>query len=249
MTLRARTVRLETRVGESIPNRNMKPTDENHGLAWQIGVWDRMAQPYASEVDQRFSSVVEGVVARARLRAGERVLDVGAGTGAVASQAASLVGSAGHVTAMDISSQMLNLARRRAIALQLRNMTCCEGRAEQIPAASSSFDVVLASLSLMYVIDRAAAVREIARVLRPRGRFVAAVWAGAPDCDIVRFQEIAGGFAPVPPASGLVPEPWHELRHDSSLSLAKPGSRPTSRARYWDLISAILNRRGTCWLA
>jgi SAM-dependent methyltransferase len=183
----------------------MKPSGENHGLAWQVGVWDRMAQPYSSEVDQRFASVVDGVVARARLRAGEQVLDVGTGTGAVASRAASLVGSTGHVTAVDISPQMLNLARDRAIALQLRNMTCCEGSAEAIPADSSSFDVVCASLSLMYVIDRPSAAREIARVLRPGGRFVAAVWAGPADCDIVRFQEIAGSFAPVPPVSGVGP--------------------------------------------
>ena len=53
-------------------------------------------------------------------------------------------------------------------------------------------DVLLASLSLMYAIDRAATARECARVLRPGGRFVAAVWAGPEQCDIVRFQALAG---------------------------------------------------------
>jgi SAM-dependent methyltransferase len=66
-------------------------------------------------------------------------------------------------------------------------------------------DVVLASLSLMYVIDRAAAAREIARVLRPGGRFVAAVWAGPAECDIVWFQQTAGSFAPAPPVPGVGP--------------------------------------------
>jgi SAM-dependent methyltransferase len=47
-----------------------------------------------------------------------------------------------------------------------------------IPTADDAFDVVLACLSVMFVVDRAAAVREIARVLRPGGRIVAAVWAG-----------------------------------------------------------------------
>jgi SAM-dependent methyltransferase len=64
---------------------------------------------------------------------------------------------------------------------------------------------VLASLSLMYVIDRVAAAREIARVLRPGGRFVAAVWAGPEQCDIVAFQQTAGSFAPPPPVSGVGP--------------------------------------------
>ncbi|MCH8009128.1 MAG: hypothetical protein IIC91_09705, partial [Chloroflexi bacterium] len=53
--------------------------------------------------------------------------------------------------------------------------------------------------------DRAAAAREIARVLRPGGRFVAAVWAGPDDCDIVKFQTAAGAFAPKPPVVGVGP--------------------------------------------
>jgi SAM-dependent methyltransferase len=183
----------------------MQSGSEDKGLAWQIGVWDGMAQPYEREVEQRFASVVEGVVQRARLQAGEQVLDLGTGTGAVAVRAASLVGAAGHVTGVDISGEMLGLARERAAALGLRNVTFREGRAEAIPADSSCCDVVLASLSLMYVIDRAAAARETARVLRPGGRFVAAVWAGPADCDIVRFQEAAGSYAPPAPVPGVGP--------------------------------------------
>jgi SAM-dependent methyltransferase len=57
----------------------------------------------------------------------------------------------------------------------------------------------------MFVIDRAAAAREIARMLRPGGRFVAAVWAGPADCDIVRFQQTAGSFAPPLPVLGVGP--------------------------------------------
>ena len=183
----------------------MQPDSEDKGFAWQVGVWDRMAQPYEGEIERRFTSVVEGVVQRARLQAGEQVLDLGTGTGAVAIRAASRVGAAGHVTGVDISGEMLALARARAVALSLRNLTFREGRAEAIPGDSSSCDVLLASLSLMYVIDRAAAAREIARVLRPGGRFIAAVWAGPADCDIVSFQQTAGSFAPSPPVTGVGP--------------------------------------------
>ena len=164
-----------------------------------------MAQPYEREVDRRFTSVVEVVFQRASLRSCEQVLDLGTGTGAVAIRAASLVGAAGHVTGVDISGEMLALARERAVALGPGNVTFREGRAEAIPCDSSFCDVLLASLSLMYVIDRAAAAREISRVLRPGGRFVASAWAGPADCDIVWFQQIAGGFAPPPPAPGVGP--------------------------------------------
>src|SRR5262245_51296476 len=57
----------------------------------------------------------------------------------------------------------------------------------------------------MYVIDRGAAAREIARVLRPSGRFVAAVWAGPEQCDLVLFQQTVGRFAPTPPVPGVGP--------------------------------------------
>jgi len=76
---------------------DMQPGSEDEGVAWQIGVWDRMAQSYEQEVDRRFTSVVDGVVRRAALHAGEQVLDLGTGTGAVAVRAASLVGAAPEV--------------------------------------------------------------------------------------------------------------------------------------------------------
>jgi SAM-dependent methyltransferase len=109
------------------------------------------------------------------------------------------------VVGVDVSAEMLALAQQRIAARGLTNVAFREGRAEELPADDGSFDAVLASLSLMYVIDRVAAAREIARVLRPGGRLVGAVWAGPDRCDIVRFQQIAGSFAPPPPVPGVGP--------------------------------------------
>lgn len=181
------------------------PEREREGLAWQTGVWDRMSDVYVREVDRRFAPVVAGVIGRAGPAPGERVLDLGTGTGAVAAAAAPLVAPGGTVLAVDISREMLSQAKGRMAALGLENVELREGRAEAVPAADGTFDVVLASLSLMYVIDRAAAAREIARVLRPGGRLVAAAWAGPERCDIVRFQGTAGRFAPAPPVPGVGP--------------------------------------------
>jgi ubiquinone/menaquinone biosynthesis C-methylase UbiE len=183
----------------------MSSSAAEKGLAWQIGVWDRMAEPYQHDVDVRFAPVVEAAVRRVVPQPGEQVLDLGTGTGAVAVRAAALVGVDGHVTGVDISREMLAVAAARARSLALRNVSFLEGRAEAIPVDPGSCDVLIASLSLMYVIDRAAAAREIARVLRPGGRFVAAVWAGPEHCDIVRFQQTAGRFAPEPPVADVGP--------------------------------------------
>jgi SAM-dependent methyltransferase len=173
-------------------------------LAWQISVWDRMVPVYIREIDKRFVPIVERVVERADLKPGQHALDLGTGTGSVALRAAQAVAPNGRITALDISPDMLALARRRAASAQA-NITFVEGRAEAIPAESESIDAVLASLSLMYVIDREAAAREIARVLRPGGRLVGAVWAGPEQADIVLLQQTAGSFAPEPPVPAVGP--------------------------------------------
>jgi SAM-dependent methyltransferase len=164
-----------------------------------------MAEISQREIDARCAPVVAHVIARGAWQAGQRVRDVGTGTGVVAAQAASRVGVQGHVVAVDLSPEMLAAAQQRFMAHNLRQIIVREGRAEDIPGDDQAFDVVLASLSLMYLLDRAAAARELARVLRPGGRVVAAVWAGADECDIVLFQQTAGQCAGPPPVPGVGP--------------------------------------------
>ena len=196
---------------------------------WQSGLWDRMSDVYQREIDRRFAPVIEHVVARAGLRPGERALDLGTGTGAAAMRAAALVGPAGRVVGVDISPEMLALARRRVEDAGLDIVVFREGGAEAIPAENDVFDVVIASLSLMFVIDRAAAAREIARVLRPGGRLAVSAWAGPDRCDLIRFQQMAGSFAPPRRWPASVPA----LADAASFlaQLADAGSGPGSRPR------------------
>jgi len=187
------------------PNTARSPEADRAGLAWQLGIWDQIPRLYAREVDKRFAPVVEQVITRAALQPGQRVLDLGTGTGSVAIRAAALVTPGGQILGVDLSAEMLAVTQQRVAALGLDQCRFRVGRGEAIPADTGAFDVLLASLSLMYVIDRAAAAREIARVLRPGGRFVAAVWAGPEQCDLVLFQQAAGRFAPPPPVPGVGP--------------------------------------------
>lgn len=223
--------------------------EQDEGFAWQVGIWDRMADTYQQEIDRRFAPVINAVLDRAGLGPGECVLDLGTGTGSLALGAAALVGGQGRVIATDISPEMLDIAARRLKALDITNVECCEGRAEALPAADESLDAVLASLSLMYVIDRARAAHEIARVLRPGGRLVAAVWAGPEDADIVLFQHTAGQFAPPPPVPGIGPGALADVE-PFVAQLAAAGLKAESRlvtthfrfddfASAWDALAGV----------
>jgi demethylmenaquinone methyltransferase/2-methoxy-6-polyprenyl-1,4-benzoquinol methylase len=103
-------------------------------------------------------------LARAGLAPGMRVVDVGAGTGLVAREAARLVGDAALVTGVDPSIGMLASARLPPGARRLG------GRAEAIPLADGSCDFLSMGYALRHVGDLAVAFREFRRVLRPGGR-------------------------------------------------------------------------------
>ncbi len=232
---------------------NARESREAEGLAWQIDVWDRMMPIYAQEVDVRFIPVVDHVLLRSALSPKMRVLDVGTGTGAAALRAAALVHTGGDVVGVDVSPLMLGIARQRSLAARVTNVTFIEGRAEALPVEDSSMDRVLASLSLMYSLDRDAAAREFARVLRSRGKLVAAFWAGPDRSDIVKFQAMAGSFAPKPPVDGVGPgamadatpflRALNEAGIEAKLETETLGFTFDSFEAAWDVLAGVTTAR------
>ncbi len=112
------------------------------------------------------------LVERVGVEAGERVLDVACGTGAVARVAAERVGDGRRVVGVDVNRAMLRVARTRLPELEWR-----EGSVVALPFADGEFDVVLCQLGLQFFPDRPAALREMRRVLAPGGRFGASVYS------------------------------------------------------------------------
>lgn len=116
-----------------------------------------------AELGRKRDHVLDG----ARIVPGDKVADIGAGTGLLTLGAVERVGPDGDVLAIDISVDALEELRRHALAA---NISYFVGGVEILPLPDGSVDAVLTRSVLIYVVDKAEAARELCRVLRPGGR-------------------------------------------------------------------------------
>ena len=108
-------------------------------------------------------------LALASIRPGMTVLDLGSGAGFDAFLAAERVGPGGRVIGVDMTDEMLALARKNAVARGATNVEFRRGRLEALPVDDGSVDLVISNCVINLVPDKAAAFAEIARVLAPGG--------------------------------------------------------------------------------
>jgi SAM-dependent methyltransferase len=158
------------------------------------------AQIYESNVvPYMFRPFARELVARAAPQPGERVLDVACGTGVVARLVALLVGPTGSVTGLDLSPDMLAVARERAEAEGLA-ITWREGNAATPPFEDGAFDLVLCHQGLQFFPDKPAALRELRRVLAPGGRALVSSWSPVATSPVNQILDDAAikhlGFSP-----------------------------------------------------
>ena len=131
------------------------------------------SSPYA----EALAPVAECMLEEARIEPGQRVLDVGSGSGDMALLAAQAVGASGFVLAMDVSrDRMAGLAARIAALAPPPALAILESPAEELALEPGSFDVALARNCVMYFRDLGRALLNVRRSLRPGGRFVASVY-------------------------------------------------------------------------
>ena len=109
-------------------------------------------------------------IAVADLAVGETVLDLGSGGGIDVLLSAKRVGPTGHVYGLDMTDEMLDLARRNATEAGAANVTFLKGQIESVPLPDASIDVIISNCVINLSTDKPAVFAEMHRVLRTGGR-------------------------------------------------------------------------------
>jgi len=143
--------------------------------------WNSFARTNASERWRKQSAAMgtpltQLIVDEAYVEPGMRVLDVACGTGEPAISIATELNGTGEVIATDISPEPLKVGEGRAQQRGLTNVRFQLADAHQLPFPDQQFDRVTSRLGLMFFSDLPRALREIHRVLKPKGRFTAVAW-------------------------------------------------------------------------
>jgi SAM-dependent methyltransferase len=156
------------------------------GAVLAAALWWRK-HPSACPYGQRFwVEPPHPLVTRARLRdvlaprAGERVLEVGPGTGYYSLPVAEWLSPGGRLDIFDLQQQMLDHTMRRAAERGLENITATQGDARRLPYPDATFDAAYLTLVLGEIPDQDQALRELARVVKPGGRLVVGELFGDP---------------------------------------------------------------------
>ncbi len=127
----------------------------------------------------------------ADLDEGETVLDLGSGGGIDVLLSARRVGPAGKAYGLDMTDEMLELARANQREAGVENVEFLKGTIEEIPLADDSVDVIISNCVINLSGDKPAVFREAARVLRPGGRFAVTDVIADPDMDEATKADMA----------------------------------------------------------
>lgn len=168
-------------------------------------LFDELSATYDAAGVDFFGQIARELVARARLRKGSTVLDVGCGTGAVLVAACEPVGPTGHLMGIDLAEGMVERARRAVRELALENVQVTIGDAEAPPTAPDSIDAIVASLVLFFLPNIDLALDAYAQTLVTGGTLAFSTFVG--DDDWTPLDQLLQTFTPPTPAQ---PERWFE---------------------------------------
>jgi SAM-dependent methyltransferase len=177
----------------------------------QLRAWDGDEGGYwaahADRFDRGVAAYDESFMDAAAISPGDRVLDIGCGTGRTTRDAARAAAD-GAALGVDLSSAMLDVARRRATDERLTNVRFVQADAQIHPFETEAFEVAVGRTSAMFFGDRVAGLANVGRALRPGGRLALLTWQRLIDNEWIRELSAAlaaGRDMPAPPADAPGP--------------------------------------------
>jgi ubiquinone/menaquinone biosynthesis C-methylase UbiE len=177
---------------------------ERHRAMWAAG-------DYPELVQDLITALGSALVTASGVEAGERVLDVAAGSGN-ASIPAALAGA--HVVASDLTPELFDAGRKAAAAAGVE-VQWEQGDAEALPYGDAEFDTVLSSVGVMFAPHHQAAADELVRVCRPGGTIGLLSWT--PEGFIGQMFATMKPYAPAPPPGAQPPPLWGNEEHVRAL--------------------------------
>lgn len=200
--------------------------------AEQARAWDGDEGSYwathARDFDRAVHAYQRPFLDAAALHRGERVLDIGCGSG-LTSRAAARLTVGGDVLGVDLSHEMLAVARRETEHDGLDSVRFEHADAQTCPFPTAAFDVAISRNGCMFFAEPVIAFRNIARALRPGGRMVLMVWQGVERNEWFRSlvtAVAAGREVPVPPPGAPGPfsmaDPAVVREHLTAAGFAEP---------------------------
>ena len=209
-----------------------EPLDSERIRNEQREFWNNAAPGWKQlfvELDRAAQHVSDRLTELARIKEGDRVLDIATGSGEPAVTASRKVGVRGLVVATDQSPAMLAMARERAASLGITNIKFVETDAETLAVEERSFNAAVCRWGLMFVPDLDAAAQRIAALLVAGGAFATAVWGPAEKVPMISLgEEAVRKLANLPP---LAPGAPHPLR----LADMRPLEQALEKAGFMEL--------------
>jgi ubiquinone/menaquinone biosynthesis C-methylase UbiE len=210
----------------------------------QIGdYWDDIAEKWDAWgpiVDAWFAPVTAALLASLRLKPGDRVLELAAGSGGLTIHLARAVGPEGRVLATDVGANMVKLAARNIRAAGLSNVVARVMDGETPDVAWASMDAVACRQGLMFFADPASALERFFRILRPGGRLGVSVFTMperngfiiTPHSILTRWSEPQPDFSSNPTPNG-----------PGAFSLSEPGLLESmfKRAGFSEVVSRAIS--------